>query len=397
METKEAVQAIKDANEGYKNDVISKAKEEVAVAKTVADEAKAETAIVKGDVETLKAKVITIDEAYSAMQAKAARLHANGGLRTTKAISDFVGENIMKNEAFFKGLQSDGAMKDEGLVMKATAVAMTSATLSGQAYGSYLPWQPGMEPIGYMPHFRDLVTVIGSDTDTVYYPRANAVVSGNGNSFGLQVTEGSVKSQVDRTYTMITLNLLTMAGYTIASRQSLRNIKFLSTWLPTSLNEQLQDTEDAYWRDQLFATISTTSTAGLVPADAIIRLIRTIMQRKYRPNGIVVDPVLWERLVTYKGSGSGEYTMPLSGIQGMGARGPMSFLGIPLYSAIWLASNQAIVGDWSSIAIVESEGLTLRQDMINDQFIRNQVTFLLERVEGLALFRTDALTYTTVP
>jgi hypothetical protein len=97
-------------------------------------------------------------------------------------------------------------------------------------------------------------------------------------------------------------------------------------------------------------------------------------------------------MLIYKASGSGQYTMPI-GTVNVSPTGVLYFLGIPVYPVIWLTGGRVIVGDWSKAAIVESEGLSWRMsENVNDTFIKNEVTFLLERVEGLAIFRTDAFT-----
>jgi hypothetical protein len=66
-------------------------------------------------------------------------------------------------------------------------------------------------------------------------------------------------------------------------------------------------------------------------------------------------------------------------------------LGIPVYPVNWLSGGRVIVGDWSKAAIVQSEGLVMRQsDSHASIFTANEIAFLLERTEGLAIFRPDA-------
>jgi hypothetical protein len=56
-----------------------------------------------------------------------------------------------------------------------------------------------------------------------------------------------------------------------------------------------------------------------------------------------------------------------------------------------LTGGRVLVGDSRKAGIVQSEGLTLRQsDSHASIFTSNETAFLLERTEGLAIFRTEA-------
>ena len=272
---------------------------------------------------------------------------------------------------------------------------MTSANLTGTGnnYVSYLGWQDGMEPIG-QDRFRGLVRTIMSDTDFVRYPRANSPI-GEG-SFGRQAAEGDTKAQVDRDYTMIDLTLKPMAGYATVSRQSLRNIVFLQSWLPTSMMEQLQDAEDTDFSNTLYfaATGSTTVSASTTVIHKLIGYIANLKKSKYSPNGIAVASDVWTELILNAATDN-SFTLP--NVVTVDANGNVRILGIPVVSVNWLAVNQVIVGDWRKAAIVQSEGLVMRQsDSHASQFTSNEITFLLERTEGLAILRPDAFIATTV-
>jgi HK97 family phage major capsid protein len=66
-------------------------------------------------------------------------------------------------------------------------------------------------------------------------------------------------------------------------------------------------------------------------------------------------------------------------------------LNRPVREVNWLTGGRIVVGDFSKAAIVQSEGLTMRQsDSHGNTFVSNEITFLLERTEGLAIFRPDA-------
>ncbi len=229
------------------------------------------------------------------------------------------------------------------------------------------------------------------------FPRAD-IPFGAG-SFS-RVAETVTKPQVDRTYTMIDLVLQAMAGFAIVSRQSLRNIIFLQSWLPTSLMDQLQDNEDIDFSNSLIgaATGSTTIQTGFtgVP-EKLIAFIKNLMKKKFKATAIAVDPDIWADLLVFQPgrstTGSPSTSVPYSNpfVVTVGPDGMVRILGLPVYPVNWLTGGRVIVGDWSKAAIVQSEGLTMRQsDSHASIFTANELAFLLERIEGLAIFRPDA-------
>lgn len=270
-------------------------------------------------------------------------------------------------------------------------ISSANLTGTGNNYVSYLDWRPGMEPLGQY-HFRNLVRTINSETDYVRFPRANTPI-GEG-SFA-RVAEGATKPQVDRDYTMVDLTLQTIAGYAIVSRQALRNITFLREWLPTSMMEQLEDTEDVLFANSLVAAASgSTSTSGITNGTTnlgkIVAYITRLIAGKYTPNAIVMDPAAWASIMLNTETNAG-FNLP--NIVTVDTQGNTRILGIPVIPVNWLSGGRMIVGDWRKAAIVQSEGLTLRQsDSHASIFTSNEVAFLLERVEELAIFRPAAFT-----
>ena len=168
------------------------------------------------------------------LKAKSGRM--KGQAQAPASVQQLISDTIVENKSAIAEFK--GGIHEMKIETK-TVGSIVSANLSSPYY-SYLDWRPGMEPTGQF-HFRDLVRTIQSETDFVRFPRANRPI-GEG-SFA-RTAEGSTKPQVDRDYTMVDLTLKTMAGFAIVSRQSLRNIVFLQSWLPTSMMDQLADQED---------------------------------------------------------------------------------------------------------------------------------------------------------
>jgi len=274
-----------------------------------------------------------------------------------------------------------------------TVANIASANLTVDNFISYLDWRPGMEPTGQF-HFRNLVRTIISETDFVQYPRANTPI-GEG-SFG-RITEAASKPQIDRDYTMQTLTLLPMAAYAVVSRQSLRNILFLQSWLPESMMNQMEESEDTNFANTLVAAASGSTTTTGVPgvttpnvADKLVIYLKNLIAAKFTPNAIAVDPNVWAGISLLRPGTAGEsYSGPP--VVSVDQNGVTRVLGRPIYPVNWLTGGRVLVGDWTRAAIVQSEGLRLRQsDSHASLFTTNEIAFLLERTEGLAIFRPDA-------
>lgn len=335
--------------------------------------------------------IADIQEEVQELKAKGGRIRQMGasvtGLRASIAAN--IANAIAEKKAEI--IKSAGGEMMKHHEIKAVG-DMTSANLTGDSYQSYLDWRPGMEPTGQF-HFRNLVRTILSETDYIQYPRANSPI-GEG-SFGRQAAEGDTKAQVDRDYTMQTLTLLPMAAYAVTSRQSLRNIVFLQSWLPQSLMDQMEDAEDSQFANTLVAAATgSTSTTGFTGtanvADKLVIYMKNLMKAKYNPNGVAMDPNVWANLILLRPGTAGEsYSGPVPVV--VDTNGTVRILGKPVYPVNWLTGNRVLVGDWTKAAIVQSEGLQLRQtDSHASLFTSNEICFLLERTEGLAIFRPDA-------
>lgn len=369
-----------------------------AEAKKESGELTAKIVTMQADIEAKGATIGQILEEQKEMKAKAGRPKAGDAVR--QYVGDVIAEALYENKGVLEslGLKDKPARlgpkreaETKGVENKAVGPIL-SANLSGTGnnYISYLDWRPGMEPTGQF-RFRNIFRTINSETDFVRFPRANTPI-GEG-SFA-KVTEGATKPQVDRDYTMIDLTLNPIAGFAIVSRQSLRNIVFLQSWLPTSMMEQLMDQEDLEFANALVAAATgSTSTTGFTVTDSygkLLAYITRLTQAKYKTNFIAGDPLVWANLLTLQSTGAtGFYQQP--GFVSITPDGQVRLLGIPFYPVNWLGGGRILTGDSTKAAIVQSEGLVLRQsDSHASIFTSNEIAFLLERTEGLAIFRPDA-------
>lgn len=401
METIEkAIGMLDDKLTKHKDGIITMTKAEV---KAIGDQLEllktTEVKQLQDKLTTAEASLATVVEEVKELKAKRTRFGSGGSqqgeVMQRPSVMAEISKMIMEKKEAFIAAERSGRVDDIQTEIKAPGVVLSTSLANG-SYIDYLDWRPGMEPTGQF-RIRELVRTVASAFDTVYYPRANTPV-GQG-SFGRQVTEGTTKAQVDRGYTMITLNLTAIAGYIQVSRQSLRNIPFLQTWLPTSLNEQLLDQEDTDFASQIISAatgVSITQTAGgsniTVAAERLIYFIKNLRQTKNIPTGIAMDPAIWAEILTTKPQ---NYSVPFGFT--VTPDGDVRCLGVPCFPVNWLTGGRVIVGDWRKATIVESEGLTFRQsDNVASTFVQNELTFLLERTNGLAIYRPDAFITTTM-
>ena len=356
---------------------VKEIKEANAEVKKKAEDLSLEVAALTKDVALKGATIEQMVTEQKELKAKSGRFQAapSRPIEIKQAICDLIGEK--KDDIIsLKLLNNPVEVKTVGPILSANNSAN---------YLSYLDFRPGMEPTGQF-HFRSLVNTIQSATDYVQFPRANTPI-GEG-SFA-RTADGNTKPQVDRDYTMVDLTLNAMAGFAIVSRQALRNIIFLQSWLPTSMMNSLEESEDTDFSNTLVAgaTGSSTTSGITVNVERLIYFIKNLQVAKYRATAIALDPTIWASILVTKPS---NYSLP-NVVTIDPSSGMVRIIGVPVYPVNWLTGGRCVVGDFSKTAIVQSEGLTLRQsDSHASIFTANELAFLLERTENLAIFRPDA-------
>lgn len=385
----QAVERIKQSNESVKTEFDKKFQKQLDDYQALMVEfkkAQDQIEAIKAEAATKGATILDIQNIQKEFNSKMGR-RMQTGRQSSEGLVATLEKMVVDNAEQIKNIDVKGTPLKDAIEMKVGNVS-SGSLVSGSAgpYVTYLPWQQGMEPIGQF-RIRSLVNTIPSDFDTVYFPRAASPVGGG--SFGRQTTEGNAKAQVDRTWNMQVVTLTSFAAYLIASRQSLRNIPFMQTWLPTSLNEQLLDAEDLDYANQLVAAATgnnSTTGAGSVAIEQVIVLMKNLIKTKFYPTAVAIDPDKWASMLITKPQ---NYSLPNAVV--IDAVGTVRILGRPVYPANWLTGGRTLIGDFTKASIVESESLTFRQtDAHASTFIANQVTFLLERVENIAIFRPDA-------
>jgi len=391
---KEAVEVLDKKMADFVKTVNEKTAKEIKGLQEAAEKEKKE---LTDKVKELNTAVAEKDGTLADIQEEVKNLKARGG-RFSGGSQKFEGLRYTIANGIAQAIgdaKADIMQSSSGQLMKPVDVKtvgnIATANLTVDNFVSYLDWRPGMEPTGQY-HFRNLVRTIVSETDYVQFPRANVPI-GEG-SFG-RISEAAAKPQIDRDYTMVNLTLTPMAAYAICSRQSLRNILFLQSWLPESMMNQMEESEDTDFANSLVAAATgSSSTTGFTGtanvADKLVIYLKNTIKAKFNPTAIAVDPNVWANLILLRPGTAGEtYSGPP--VSSIDQNGVTRVLGRPVYPVNWLTGNRVVVGDFSKAAIVQSEGLRLRQsDSHASIFTTNEIAFLLERTEGLAIFRPDA-------
>jgi len=373
METKDFMEVLNPLVEGLKKEAAESAtKHKAAVDEINAILEKKNTAI--GEI---KMTVDKLNEAISEIKAENHRL----GTSETKA-KDFASEFselVAKNHDAIQKVKAGNAFQ-----MKAVGDMTIPANLTGSGVATYdlTPAVRGRRKV----HFRDLVQTIPSATGIFKFYRQNSPV-GEG-SFGVQ-TEGSAKAQIDFDNTEVTVTVDTFAGYTRISKQMLRDLPFMQSYLPSELQESYYRDEDNKFINTLMAATAAYSTSASVYAEQLIEWASVLLGRDYDPNAFVTTAANWATLLSTKPD---SYSIP-GGVT-ITPMGDVAVAGIPVKILNGMTGTKTFVGDWSRLKIIQAAGLNINffeQDA--DNVTKNLITVRAEADVALANLRPDAFLY----
>ena len=230
----------------------------------------------------------------------------------------------------------------------------------------------------------DLVGNVNISGGTYTFPRE----TGSEGAIGTPA-EGATKGQIDYDLSMIDVNTDFIAGYSRYSKKMKNNLPFLESFLPKALRRDYakQENADFYAVIAAAATVSAVVTGNKI--ERLIAEISTLETLDHEVNAITVTTAdWWDIQITEKSTGAG-YGLP--GVVTY-ENGVLRINGIVLVKANWIAANKYLVGDWSRINKVTTEGLSLEfseQDGTN--FIDNNITARIEAQVALAVEQPDAI------
>ncbi len=368
---------IKTALEGIKAQVEQKATEN--------------TVEVKGLIEALEVKMkadkdASVEELKSAL--KAIQDHAD------KLDLKLQEKGVEKKEGgYFENMTK--ALKDnfndiktvrggKSIQVKTVGDMTLSANLTGAQPKDY-NFDVVMKP-GQKLNVSDLVGSVDIEGGTYTYPREGT----SEGSISTQ-TEGASKTQIDYDITMIDCNTDFIAGFTRYSKKMANNLPFLTSFVPKALRRDYFKAENAafYTVMAAAATDSPEIITGKNKVEMLINDIATQENLDYEVNAIVMRPSdYWDILKTEKSTGAG-YGLP--GVVTV-ENGQLRINGIPVYKATWIAASKYLLGDWSRVTKVNTEGLSVEfSEQEGTNFVKNNITARIESQTALAVEQPAAL------
>ncbi len=293
----------------------------------------------------------------------------------TENMKNFIAENIDK----IGSVSKEKSVSFDTQEMKAVADMLTTGDhVTGDYIRDYnrtvitLP--------GQALNVADLIPSVQIDGGTYTYIRETA-----GEGAVAYQTEGSDKAKVDFDFSHIDVTTDFLAGRTIYSKKMRNNLQYLQSFLPEALRKKYFIAENA----DFYTKISTAATASAELAashdtlnEQLTAELATLEGANYNgANGIVTNVSDWYSLLeTEKSTGAG-YGLPL----GWTYEGNvLRAFGIPVLKAVWVAANKYLVGDWSMIEKIVTEGLSL-EFSDQERFSKNEIVARIEAQVNVAV------------
>lgn len=308
-----------------------------------------------------------------------------------------VGELFTESEQF-KNFCKDGRVPARGSSEAFMLKTITNLPGSGGPgiFPEYLPTPviPNFQPLT----IRDLLGEGTTGTNVINWVQENVFT----NNAGYQGSEGSLKPQSDISYLPQTTNVVTIAHWIKASKQTLADFKQLQTLINARLSFGLKFAEE---REILFGDGATNHLHGLVPqatayntnltkgSDTMLDVIRHAMLQVqlafYPPTGICLSPTDWHDIELLKdGFHRYLFSNPAGTI-------PAMVWGLPVAQCYSFGAGDFLVGAFKLAVTLfdREEASILVSTEDQDNFVRNMVTILSEERLAIAVARPKAIIY----
>lgn len=373
-ELKSALDGLAEKLEGKSNAQIEKALESF--------EAKHKEAIENEVKSVYEAEISELKEQLKATQDHANKLDVKLQKKSTgseaKSFNGVFAEEVKSNFDSIKQVR-----KGQGFKME-----IKDMTLGGNLTGDQpRDYQSRVASIPMQKvNFADLVGLIPIEGGTYTIPRETAPTG----SAATQ-TEGAAKAAIDYNITMVDVNTDFIAGLAVYSKKMANNLPFLTSWVPTALQRDYYKAENSAFYTELsgLATASTLTEGNIV--ERIFSEMATLEALDYTPNGVVVNPADYNKILVTRPGTDNPYSLP-------GAvtfqNGVLAINGLPVYKASWIPADRYIIGDWSFADKVVTEGLGVEfSSEDSDNFRKNNITARAEAQVALAVQRPDAFIF----
>lgn len=244
----------------------------------------------------------------------------------------------------------------------------------------------------------DLVSTGTTDSNSIEYTQSSGINSG-----ALEVAEGALKPELDLTFTDADAPVRTIAGWLKLRKQTLSDAPALRSFVDGQLryavrrrlNDQVANGNGT--GQNLRGILQTTGrqvptvTATQNLLDRLLRGITVILLTDQAANGVAVNPLQWEQILTLRDRSGGEDDT--GGYLGGGPFGTTArtVWGLPLVGTAAIPAAKGLVGDFTKSQVLIREAVqVLFSDSDQDDFIRNRVTMLGETRAAHLVWRPDA-------
>jgi len=267
------------------------------------------------------------------------------------------------------------------LELKAAADAVTQA--SGRRLVSGGVGAPAGGVLGLQ---NGLPTRQAGGTSAIEYSR----YTGTQGAAAQQAAQGDAKAAVRPDHSLIVQSALTIAGYSVMSRQALNDSQELVSAVDITLSRSVNTALDVALVNGAtgfaggFETLATAYTSlvytGL--ADAISEGVATLQAAGFSPDLVALNPATWLGAVVARGTANDHY---LSGSY-LGAL-PSEMRGLRVVLSPSVDAGKALLMDSAHSELQVVEDFSVEIGYINAQFTENLVT-LLGEMRVIPIFRT---------
>jgi HK97 family phage major capsid protein len=352
----------------------------------------------------MKAMIDKVEEKLVAIELESKRLRDNAPTERKS-----MGQ-IFTSNAIYEGMKSANRGSDAPVSIERKDI--TSLTASAGAL-----IRPDRDPEVYRNpsrpiRIRDLIGSLPLSSNSIEIMRQNVFTNNagpQGTVAGLGGGEFVAKNQSEITWELITATVKTIAHWLPASRQVLSDAPLLAGLIDVELAYGLQLESDS----QLLlgdgtgqnltgimvdagisniAKLPAGTAAADIPAAMIthIRKALTTIQtfEYYNANGVIVNPLDWERLETAKAT-DGHYLMIQFPTEGASER----IWRMPVVVTNAMPVNSFVLGDFTMGAkIYDRESIEIRvSESHADYFVKNGVAILAEERYAFSINRPKAM------
>lgn len=395
METKEKFELV----ELIKNDINTIAKKE-------AEGAKAEAANLYKSLEEKIGKSLdgfvtkeAFDKAENDLK-KAMNAYEAGAAKDV-TFSAALAEEITKSLDSMNALKSGRTKSAEIYIQKDPAIMTSTNSITGSdtASGRFaINNNQTIVPIARrQTYIRQIIGMGATDQEVYPYLRETAKEG----AFGVQNPEGSAKPQVEYKAELVTAVESTIAAWQKIGRQTLSNVRGLSSFIQLVMVADLMIKEDdellngtgSNGRVQGFLQgASAPSAFGLTIAspqiyDVIAGSAAKLSALDYTANFALVNPVDYWKMVTLKQDDKAY----LQNVIYNASASSLNVFGIPVFPTTAITAGNYVVGDSRYVMPMQREGISLRFFEQDDKNVQeNLITARIEERILQAVYRPNA-------